>query len=102
MSDTPRTDAAKTFKVHAGCPELVSKDFARQLERENAELRKDKERLDKRNSNLVATCVMLQFELKKEVARLDWLLGDEPIYSNYRKVAVNNRDDIDAAMKEEL
>ena len=46
MSDTPRTDAAKTFKVHAGCPELVSKDFARELERELTELQKDKDRLD--------------------------------------------------------
>jgi len=47
-SDTPRTDK-EVFLVQAR-PDVdlegVDADFARQLERENAALRKDKERLD--------------------------------------------------------
>ena len=34
------------------------------------QLRKDKERLEKRNSSLVATCVLLQAELKNEAAKI--------------------------------
>ena len=50
MSDTPRTDACqdRTWKMldaSNGTKDYVAADFARQLERENAELRKDKERL---------------------------------------------------------
>ena len=74
MNDTPRSDTPETDKVRHNVAELAM--HSRKLERENNELRKDKE-------------------------RLDWLLGDEPIYSNYRKVAVNNRDDIDEAMEKE-
>ena len=77
----------------------------RELERENAELRKDKERLDKRNSSLVATCVMLQFELQKETARLDWLLENAVVetYANtpWTRTRISYRDEIDAAMKKE-
>ena len=44
MSDTPRTDAAIT---RCACSSyVVEPDFARELERENAELRIYKERLD--------------------------------------------------------
>lgn len=55
MSDTPRTDAAVrevdvAFVGHWGLSsepqEFVSPEFTRELERENAELRADKERLD--------------------------------------------------------
>ena len=43
MSDTPRTDSQKYWlELH----EVVEVDFARELERENAALREDKERLD--------------------------------------------------------
>ena len=48
MSDTPRTDAKAQFfgfNPDEG-EEFVQADFARQLERENAALRADKERLD--------------------------------------------------------
>lgn len=55
MSDTPRTDAAVrdvdvAFVGHWGLSsepqEFVSPEFTRELERENAALRADKERLD--------------------------------------------------------
>ena len=88
MSDTPRTDLemeelydGHTYYAHV--VEAVPVDFARQLERENVELRKDKE-------------------------RLDWLLGDGgTIYTNrglgYISLSGNEdyRADIDAAMKGE-
>ena len=48
MSDTPRTDAKAQFfgfNPDEG-EEFVQIDFARELERENASLRADKERLD--------------------------------------------------------
>jgi hypothetical protein len=48
MSDTPRTDAKAQFfgwNPEEG-EEFVTASFARKLERENAELRADKERLD--------------------------------------------------------
>ncbi len=48
MSDTPRTDAKAQFfgfNPDEG-EEFVQADFARELERENAALRADKERLD--------------------------------------------------------
>lgn len=48
MSDTPRTDAKAQFfgfNPDEG-EEFVQADFARELERENAALRKDKDRLD--------------------------------------------------------
>lgn len=46
MSDTPRTDANITWKFDdkAEPSEFVDARLARQLERENAELRKDAER----------------------------------------------------------
>lgn len=55
MSDTPRTEKAREqYRVDVYEPnpagfvvaEPVHASFARRLERENAELRKDKERLD--------------------------------------------------------
>ena len=91
MSDTPRTDN-KAFGKRVMANEMVNAEFARELERENAELRKDKERLDKRNSNLVATCVMLQFKLQKETARLDWI---------DRTIDGLSRQDVDKEMKGE-
>ena len=48
MSDTPRTDAKAQFfgfNPDEG-EEFVQIDFARELERENAALRADKERMD--------------------------------------------------------
>jgi hypothetical protein len=48
VSDTPRTDAKAQFfgfNPDEG-EEFVQADFARELERENAALRADKERLD--------------------------------------------------------
>ena len=47
MSDTPRTDGAREVPAGFYFPEeKVPAGFARQLERENAALRADKERLD--------------------------------------------------------
>lgn len=51
MSDTPITDAVYFSSIpnicdHPDAVYAVSVEFARQLERENAELKKDKERLD--------------------------------------------------------
>ena len=45
MSDTPRTDA-QIIQFGDGPAKYVYASFADQLERENAKLRKDKERLD--------------------------------------------------------
>ena len=60
MSDTPRTDQntldALKKKLHGmaiSYDGLVLADFARQLERENAALRADKERLDFMDHNAV-------------------------------------------------
>jgi len=46
MSDTPRTDDAVMFAVSHGMRLAPLADFCRELERENAALRADKERLD--------------------------------------------------------
>ena len=47
MSDTPRTDKlATTLEDYAGYNEVIPADECRAIERELAELRKDKERLD--------------------------------------------------------
>lgn len=55
MKDTPRTDAAA---IRCACSTyVVPSEFARELERENATLRADKERLDwlARNRRISAT-----------------------------------------------
>jgi len=47
MSDTPRTDECIVVYPEENAHDMyVWADFARKLERENAELRKDKERMD--------------------------------------------------------
>lgn len=49
MSDTPRTDAVTNKSVEEDDGAYMAEDLlfhSRELERENAELRKDKERLD--------------------------------------------------------
>ena len=55
MSDTPRTDAKAShcneFNIYDG-DAVVPAYFARQLERENATLRADKERMDWCDKNL--------------------------------------------------
>jgi len=55
MSDTPRTDDAVMFAVSHGMRLAPLADFCRELERENAALRADMERLDylERNGNLL-------------------------------------------------
>ena len=53
MSDTPRTDKASRESTAFDTPTNAI-NFARQLELENAELRKDKERLDKLQSSHLA------------------------------------------------
>lgn len=82
MSDTPRTDK-EVFLVQAR-PDVdlegVDADFARQLERENAALRKDKERLD--------------WLERRSVSRLDWIMT----LFETNNIAV--REAIDAARKE--
>jgi len=50
-TDTPRTDAAA---IRCACSTyVVPSEFARELERENAALRADKERLDSRRIRLM-------------------------------------------------
>ena len=46
MSDTPKTDAAVEWATCRPGPISSIAEFARSLERENAALRQDKERLD--------------------------------------------------------
>ena len=48
MSDTPRTDGAVfvVFSSPSNDVEAVDADFARELERENAALRADRDRID--------------------------------------------------------
>jgi len=76
MSDTPRTDAAA---IRCACSTyVVPSEFARQLERENAALRADKERMD-----------WLEQSQKLWEGK-DWLRGPEFI----------SRAAIDAARKE--
>jgi hypothetical protein len=76
VSDTPRTDAAA---IRCACSTyVVPSGFARELERENAALRKDKERMDwiARNRSISAT-------------ERPWSVTPESL-----------RESIDAAMKE--
>jgi hypothetical protein len=80
MSDTPRTDAAVQLSVAAG-HNIVCPNFARQLERELA-------------------------EAKKDTARLDWLADPKTTIGNVvlpREYIMNNldcmRSAIDAAME---
>jgi hypothetical protein len=54
MSDTPRTDECIVVYPEENAYDMyVWADFARKLERENAALRKDKERLDSRRIRLM-------------------------------------------------
>jgi hypothetical protein len=46
MSDTPRTNGNSFSADKFGDAEVVPADFARTLERENAQLRKEREQLD--------------------------------------------------------
>ena len=94
MSDTPRTEKAREqYRVDVYEPnptgfvvaEPVHASFARRLERENAELRKDKERLDWLIDN--ASISMLR---KDEDGKEWWVELD---YSEAR-------EDIDKAMEE--
>ncbi len=79
MSDTPRTDAAA---IRCACSTyVVPSEFARELERENAALRADKERLDSGR-------IRLKFHVRCDV----WKVVD---CDN-----VDLRDAINAAMKE--
>jgi hypothetical protein len=82
MSDTPRTDAKAQFfgwNPEEG-EEFVTASFARKLERENAELRADKERLDW----LEKQCVFLNLQ------------HSPGVYSRF----LTTRDEIDAERKE--
>jgi len=76
VSDTPRTDAAVrdvdvAFVGHWGLSsepqEFVSPEFTRELERENAELREDKEILDWMEKNVWA----INFKYKPDVFSMD-------------------------------
>jgi LPS sulfotransferase NodH len=54
VSDTPRTDN-QVFGAKVMAHEMVNADLARELERENAELQRDKERLDWLMENAICT-----------------------------------------------
>jgi len=82
VSDTPRTDAKAQFfgwNPDEG-EEFVTASFCRELERENAALREDKERLDW----LEKQCVFMN------------LKHSPGVYSRF----LTTRDEIDAARKE--
>ena len=122
MSDTPRTDAAVrevdvAFVGHWGLAsepqEFVPPEFARELERENAELRENKERLERvilryahTEENLASTIRGLEFELEKANAALDWLnthcMSADPIMgrSTYRWTIEHDEPDIRVAIAE--
>ena len=58
---TPRTDrAATTIKDYAGYDEVVPADVCRDIERDLAELKKDKERLDW----LLRNCLIKELDLE--------------------------------------
>lgn len=92
MSDTPRTDAAVrevdvAFVGHWGLAsepqEFVPPEFARELERENAELRENKERLERvilryahTEENLASTIRGLEFELERAERKIDGMLAE--------------------------
>jgi hypothetical protein len=84
VSDTPRTDAKAQFfgfNPEEG-EEFVHVDFARELERENAALKADKELLD---SNMIWLTVYGQpvwfngFDLRKAIRRAMKEAGDDDI-----------------------
>jgi hypothetical protein len=94
MSDTPRTDAA----IQRSCIddlkcEWVGVEFARKLERENAKLLKDKERLDFINANH-----LVKFGNSAKMGGNGpgwyWVLGT--VAAHYR--IKNIRDTIDSAI----
>ena len=84
MSDTPRTDTASRESTAFDTPTNAI-NFARQLERENAELRKDKERLD-----WLIEKASIHLEFKHRELGTWWLELDEN----------DPRRDIDKAMEE--
>jgi len=85
MSDTPRTDEQELAYEAEDGSTYVHATFARKLERENAELRKDKERLDWLIGNSSISI------LRKDEDGEDWWV--ELSYSEAR-------EDIDQAMEE--
>ena len=87
MSNTPRTDA-EIVQFGDGPAKYVYAAFASELERENNELRKYKERMEW----LLATYDVV--ELVKDQKRLDWILSDA---GNYW---LSSREDIDKEMEE--
>jgi len=95
MSDTPRTDAKAQFfgfNPDEG-EEFVQVDFARELERENAALRADKERLDWLES--VAKDVICTGDDRGVT------IGAASNFQNYATNAATFRSAIDASRKEQ-
>jgi len=102
MSDTPETDI-ECF-IYEG--DYVPASFARQLERERDEARKEVERLkaERDNWRVSSVCRELNAELerlKADKARLDWLIehGANDFFEVLSEYPSQARNAIDAAMK---
>jgi len=104
MSDTPRTDAAA---IRCACSTyVVPSEFARELERENAALRADKDRLDWLESRLNSSYVELCHygngsQLDGDAARAYDRTKPYYVDGQFGRSGASLRDAIDAARKEE-
>ena len=88
-SETPRTDA-RVWTPYSGQQNVVWASFARELERENAELRADKARLDWLEENMIGS-FGLGFRQSDECPVHSWTF-DAPVHDSVRAA-------IDAAME---
>lgn len=83
MSDTPRTDSALR---HIGQWKVVYVDFARDLERENAELRKQLEQAEARCRLLQVVADEAHSKLR-EYVRMQEVMMDGRVPPSWRKLA---------------
>ena len=101
---TPRTDAATHPADCLGTELVTNRDCARALERELAAA---KERLRSEAMDDYAAIKDLQRDLAIERARLDWVFqnckveANDYITGNLDVYYVHDREDLDAAMKED-
>lgn len=88
MNDTPKTDAA-SFGSQVMAHEMVHADFARELERENAELKESNDFIDEAVTAALRDRDYFQsrlreaenreLKLRKDTERLDWILNNNMV-----------------------
>ncbi len=119
MNDTPRTDAA-SFGSQVMAHEMVHADFARELERENAELKESNDFLDEAVTaalrdrdyflSRLREAENRELKLLKDTERLDWILNNNMVTGEWEtseddgrtqyQVIYQDRKAIDAACRD--